>query len=250
VALALHVSDSVADFAELMNQKVEELELENTHFANPNGLDQDGNYATAESLGKLAAVAMQNPDFLQIVSTKSYHCDGHDLTNHNKLLWQYPGAVGVKTGFTKQAGRILVGSAQRNGRRLISVTIHAPDDWADHKALLDYGFSQYQEEKLVSAGDQVGEIPVISGQSPSVPVVVEEDISYFVLRSEAPELRLLAPEFLYATVEAGTRCGTLQVYVSGKLVGEAPVYAAENVTQAEPEPGFFQKLFKQRNGGA
>jgi D-alanyl-D-alanine carboxypeptidase len=249
VALALHVGGTVEDFVAMMNQKAEELELKDTHFANPNGLDQEGNYATAESLGKLSAAAMQNTDFLQIVSSKSYCCDGHDLTNHNKLLWQYPGAVGVKTGFTKRAGRILVGSAQKDGRRLISVTIYAPDDWEDHKKLLDFGFSQYQEQVLVTAGEIVGSIPLISGQKDAVSLVATDTIKYFMLPNETPEFRLLTPNFLYAAVEAGTQCGTLQVYVAGKLAAATPVYTAETVSQIEPEPGFWEKIFDHQNGG-
>lgn len=184
VALAIYVSGSIEAFAEEMNRKAEELGLQNTHFANPNGLDQEGHYATAESLGQITVAALQNPDFRTIVSAKSYACAGHSMTNHNKLLWQYPGAMGVKTGFTKQAGRILVGAAERMGSCLVSVTIHAPSDWSDHAQMLDYGFSLYSSRTLVTEGEEVGQMPVISGLSDSVPLVAEDTLAYTMLEAE------------------------------------------------------------------
>lgn len=245
VALAIYVSGSTEAFAEEMNRKAEELGLENTHFANPNGLDQEGHYATAESLGKLTVAAMQNPDFRTIVSAKSYSCAGHSMTNHNKLLWQYPGAVGVKTGFTKQAGRILVGAAEQNGRRLISVTIHAPSDWSDHAQMLDYGFSLYSPRTLVTEGENVGKMPVISGLEDSVPLLAQETLEYSMLAEETAEYRLLTAPFVYAPVEQGTSMGTLQVYVGGQLIGQTPLFAGASVKQVPEEPGFWEKLLEK-----
>ena len=152
-ALAVYVSGSEDAFAAEMNRKARELGLKEIHFANPHGLDSEENYATAYSLGKLAAAAMKNPEFRKIVSSKSYSGAGRTFQNHNKLLWSYSGAMGVKTGYTRKAGRILVGCAERNGRRLISVTISDPQDWNDHSRMLDYGFSQYESRNLVNPGD-------------------------------------------------------------------------------------------------
>ncbi len=243
VALSIYVSGSPEAFAAEMNRRAAELGLENTHFANPNGLDQEGNYATAESLGLLAAEAMRNEDFRTIVSTRTYTCAGHSMTNHNKLLWQYPDAVGVKTGFTRHAGRILVGSAERNGRRLISVTINAPSDWSDHRAMLDYGFSRYTCRTLVDAGQTVGSIPVMSGQAEQTPLVAAERVSYDLLDTEAPEYRLWTAPFVYAPVAEHTPMGTLQVYVSGVLVGQTALLAGEAVEQIPEEPGLLERLF-------
>ena len=93
------------------------------------------------SRAHLAQAALQNAQFRLAVSTKSITCAGRTLTNHNKLLWRYDGCIGVKTGYTRHAGRILVSAAERDGRMLIAVTISDPDDWRDHAALLDYGFA-------------------------------------------------------------------------------------------------------------
>jgi D-alanyl-D-alanine carboxypeptidase len=242
VALALHVSGSIEDFASVMNEKARELGLENAHFANPNGLDSQENYATARDLAQLAAAAMDIPEFRKIVSAKTYQCTGHSLTNHNKLLWQYDGAVGVKTGFTKKAGRILVGCAERNGRRLISVTISAPDDWKDHKTMLDYGFSQYREQVLVQAGQFLGSVPVISGMSDEAKVFAGETIRAFLLPGESPEIQLYLPNFVYATVEPDTELGVAAVFVAGKSVGEISLLTKASVEIQPQEKSRWQKI--------
>ena len=115
VALALADSGSISAFAMWMNEKAAVLGLKNTHYANPHGLDSEENYSTALDLARLTRFALQNPDFAQLVSTKSVTIGDRVLTNHNKLLWQYSGAIGVKTGYTRTAGRILVGAAERDG---------------------------------------------------------------------------------------------------------------------------------------
>ena len=143
VALAIYCGGTVEGFAELMNDKARQLGLTNTHFVNPNGLDAPGHYSSARDLAVLAAYAMDNPVFRQTVSTKTVTIGERVLQNHNKLLWQVDGADGVKTGYTRAAGRILVSSATRNGRRLVAVTIHAPDDWRDHNTLLESGCEKY-----------------------------------------------------------------------------------------------------------
>lgn len=144
-AIAYEISGSIEGFADKMNEKAAELGLSNTHFTNPHGLDDEKHYTTAKELALIAAAALENDTFRQIVSSKKCTIKNSDgevrlLINHNKLLNMYDGAIGVKTGFTKRSGRCLVGAAERNGTTLISVTINAPDDWRDHTALFDYGF--------------------------------------------------------------------------------------------------------------
>ncbi len=141
LTLAISVSGSEAAFVRQMNLRARALGLTQTHFANPHGLDSGENYSTALDLAQLARAALQNEAFRTVVSTKTVSCAGRTLTNHNKLLWRYDGCIGVKTGYTRHAGRILVSAAERDGRQLIAVTISDPDDWRDHAALLDYGFA-------------------------------------------------------------------------------------------------------------
>lgn len=155
--------------------------------------------------------------------------------NHNKLLWQYDGALGVKTGYTKKAGRILVGAAEQKGRRLISVTINAPNDWQDHKTMLDYGFSQYQETAVLSEHQQVGELPVMSGTRQSVPAVVQDGLMAYLIPEERAKITVYLPHFVYAPVEKGQEIGSAAVYLGEKCLGTLPVYAGADARNRAKE---------------
>ena len=144
-ALAIHVSGSIEKFAGDMNAKAKELGLENTSYKNPHGLDAEGHYSTARDLAKLTQYALKNNDFKDIVSTKTAAVGSRSLTNHNKLLWNIDGAIGVKTGYTKAAGRILVSAVERNGASYICVTLNDPDDWDDHTNIYNKVFSQIEQ---------------------------------------------------------------------------------------------------------
>lgn len=231
VALAIVCDGSVARFVQRMNARAEALGLQNTHFSNPNGLDSEENYSTARDLAYLSRAAMQNENFCRIAATKTTHAGSRVLSNHNKLLWRYSGAIGVKTGYTKAAGRILVGAAERNGRRLISVTIHAPDDWTDHIRLLDFGFSGLTERTLVRAGDCVGTVPVLSGEAKTARLFAREPVSYYARAEETLSLRLLVPEFVFAPVAAGAYAADAAILLNGTEVGRIPLYWGEDVAE-------------------
>ena len=140
VALAIAASGSEDAFAAEMNREAAALGLNNTRFANPHGLDDPDNYSTARDLARLTAAAMSDENFRRVVSARTKTVGTRALTNHNKLLWTCEGCIGVKTGYTKAAGRILVSAAEREGRTLIVVTIDDPDDWSDHKRLYAHFF--------------------------------------------------------------------------------------------------------------
>ena len=244
VALAIYCGGTVEGFAEMMNDKARILGLDGTHFENPNGLDSPGHYSTAEDLGKLAAYAMENPVFYKTVSTKNVRVGQRYLTNHNKLLWRVEGADGVKTGYTKAAGRILVSSATRDGRRLIAVTIDDPDDWRDHQALLEEGFSRFSIRQVVAAGERVGVLEVAGGQNQKVEVLAAEDFSYALAPEEQPQLALPGMGFVYAPVVEGTDAGYAYVLIQGKAVGRFPVVFGATIEQTPAEErSFWQKLF-------
>ena len=139
-------------FVERMNEKAAELGMENTHFANPNGLDDEAHYSTAEDMAKLAAAAMDDPVLRRVASTRTARIGGRTLTNHNKLLSRVEGCVGLKTGYTRAAGRTLVSCAERDGVRLVAVTLQDGDDWNDHAALYDRGFRVMRPVKAVERG--------------------------------------------------------------------------------------------------
>lgn len=223
VALAIYCGGTVEGFAELMNDKARKLGLTNTHYENPNGLDGQEHYSTARDLAILAAYAMENPIFAKTVSTKTVTIGTRVLTNHNKLLWRYDGAEGVKTGFTRAAGRILVSSAQRGGRRLIAVTINDPDDWRDHGTLLDLGFSRFTTKTLALQGQVLAKVEVVGGRGDTVDLVASEEFSYPLGEKEKVKLYLPGPGFVYAPVEKGAGAGAVYVSVDGQVVGSIPV---------------------------
>lgn len=244
VALAIYCGGTVEGFAGLMNDKARILGLSNTHFENPHGLDSPGHYSTARDLAVLAAYAMENPIFAKTVSAKQVKVGQRYLTNHNKLLWRVEGADGVKTGYTKAAGRILVSSAARQGRRIVAVTIDDPSDWQDHAALLEEGFSRFVQRKIISAGVQVGTLEVLGGEGCRVEVRAAEDFSYALAEDENPCLMLPGPGFVYAPAVEGAQVGFAYVLINGKAVGKLPVVYGTTVEQKkEEEKHFWEKLF-------
>lgn len=224
VALAMYCAGSVPAFADKMNQRAQELELSGTHFCNPHGLDEQDHYSTARDLAKLTACALENPVFRQVVSTKTAVFEDRVLTNHNRMLWIYEGAVGVKTGYTKSAGRILVSAAERNGRRLIAVTINDPSDWKDHVKLLDHGFSGFSVHELIKPGAILGTVPVISGAEPEVDVIADREVLLPLAEGESAELRLELPQFVYAPILAGDCAGEAAVLIDGTELMKIPLY--------------------------
>lgn len=245
VALAIYCGGTVEGFAELMNDKAHRLGMQDTHFVNPNGLDAPGHYSTARDMAILAAYAMENPIFSKTVSTKTVLIGNRTLRNHNKLLWSLEGADGVKTGFTKKAGRILVSSCTRQGRRLIAVTMDDGNDWQDHKNLMEDGFSNYSVKQILQAGDCVGKITVISGNSNCVELIAAEDFSYALSPDEEPELVFSVREFVYAPVVQGQNAGFAYVCLDGKAVGKIPLIYGQTVEIQEiKKPSVWEKLFK------
>ena len=245
IALAIYCGGTVEGFAELMNDKAHRLGLQNTHFVNPNGLDAPDHYSTAKDLAVLAAYAMDNPIFCKTVSTKTIYAGGRNLRNHNKLLWLLNGADGVKTGFTKKAGRILVSSCTRNNRRLICVTINDGNDWQDHKTLLESGFVNFSVQQIVNKGDCLGSVCVISGDAGKAELLATEDFSYALSDGEHIEIVLSKPDFVYAPVAYGQNAGFAYVCLNGKPVGKIPLVYGQTVESIQTkEPSLWEKLFK------
>jgi len=233
VALAYHVAGGLEDFAELMNEKAAALGMTNSHFTNSHGLDAEGHYATARDMALLTAYAMDLEEFAQIVGTRSISAGGRSLVNHNKLLWRYPGAEGVKTGFTKAAGRSLVSAAQREGMRLVCVTLSAPDDWDDHTALLNWGFDNYRYYKMLASGEVISTVPVITGKGESVQLIAETELELLVGAQDEVTVVIEAPRFVYADVRGGDPGGRVIVEVNGKKVLETRLLYGESVALDE-----------------
>lgn len=244
VALAIYCGGTVEGFAELMNDKAHRLGLTQTHFVNPNGLDAPDHYSTARDLSILAAYAMKNPIFSRTVSAKNVKMGERYLTNHNKLLWQVEGVDGVKTGFTKAAGRILVSSATRNGRRLIAVTMNAPSDWQDHKVLLEKGFSEFETKELIQKGQTLGSVEIAGGQEGTADLIAGESFYFAMRQNERFEICLPEPGFVYAPVVTGANAGYAHVLVDGTCVGKTLMVYGNTVEREFPaEEPWWKKLF-------
>ena len=244
VALAIYCGGTVEGFAQLMNDKAPRLGLTGTHFVNPHGLDAPGHFSTARDMAALAAYAMQNPIFRQTVSTKTVTAGGRTLRNHNKLLWQVEGADGVKTGFTKAAGRILISSAQRSGRQILAATFDDPNDWSDHAALLEQGFRDFQVKQLVAQGQCLGYRPVFGGELAEVALLAKEEFSFAMAPGEVWSLRLPPQEFFYAPVAQGQSAGTAHILVDGAPVGKIELVCGQTVEQTQEEkPSFWKRIF-------
>ncbi len=244
VALAIYCGGTVEGFVALMNDKAHRLGLTNTHFANPNGLDAPGHYSTARDLAVLAAYAMDDPIFCQTVSTRTVTVGNRTLRNHNKLLWRLEGADGVKTGFTRAAGRILVSSCTRQGRRLIAVTINAPNDWQDHTQLIERGFADFSLQKIVNKGDRVAVAEIAGGESGSVALLAGCDFSYALAPGEEPQIVLSGPGFIYAPVVKGGDAGTAYICLGDKAIGTIPLVYGDTVEQQiVEERSFWERIF-------
>lgn len=244
VALAIYCGGTVEGFVQMMNDKARVLGLSDTHFENPNGLDAPAHYSTARDLAVLSAYAMKNPIFYKTVSAKTVKVGERYLRNHNKLLWRVDGADGVKTGYTKAAGRILVSSATRDGRRLIAVTLNASDDWNDHSALLTDGFSRYAVKTLAKRGEPIATREIVGGAGTRVELCTAQDICYAVAEDEQVTFLPAGGEFAYAPVVEGADAGYVYLCIDGNATEKLPVVYGQTVEMEKTEKkNLFQRIF-------
>lgn len=242
---AYALGGTIDGFVNMMNQRAKELGLNNTHFETPSGLDGDEHYTTAEDLANLARVCMDNPLFKEAASTKAITLEygnppyRRTLTNHNKLLKIFEGAVGVKTGFTKKAGRCLVSCAEREGKRVIAVTLKDPNDWEDHINLLNYGLEKVKTTVITPEKTDFS-ISVISSQNQSVEVKIEEyTVSSLDTSGFSCEVNL--PTFLYAPVKEGDVIGSVVYYKNKTQIARRDIKASQNIEKNSPKKSFWEK---------
>ena len=249
-AAALYLGESQEGFAKLMNARAREIGMEETNFVTPSGLDDDEHYSTAYDMALLGREAMMNDEFARIAGSSALQVEFIEpeqrvsYTNHNKLLRIYDGCIGIKTGFTKKAGRTLVSAARREGTTLIAVTLNAPDDWDDHTAMFDYGFETVKtvqmggealpETLLVAGSDKQG-VTLRMGQRLSMTLPIEQ--------AQGVESRVLLPRFLYAPVLAGERVGRVQYLMGGEEIYSVPIIASEEAGALElPERSGWERF--------
>jgi D-alanyl-D-alanine carboxypeptidase (penicillin-binding protein 5/6) len=249
-AAAVNISGSKSQFAKLMNKRAEEIGMNDTNFVTPSGLDADGQYSCAYDLALLTREAMNNKDFAKICGLpKAKVAFGNPvnerwLVNSNKLLTSYDGCIGVKTGFTDSARRTLVSCAERDGVKLIAVTLNAPNDWSDHTKMLDYGFEKvkmcdftYDSSRLV--------LPVIGSDKETVGVKCDSvKLPLCDDQKEKVTVKIYLPGFIYAGLSAGDKVGKICYELNGKAIATADLRATESRAQTEQKTDFFTVIYK------
>lgn len=246
---------SQAGFAEMMNARAAEIGMKNTNFVTASGLDHKDHYSTAYDMALLACECISNPEFAAICSQKSARLTygnppySRTLTNHNRLLWSYDDAIGIKTGFTKKSGRCLVSAAERDGVTLVAVTLNAPDDWNDHISMFEYGFSQCKGVQLGCDLSKV-RVKVAGGEKSEVAVSLSYEPMW--LEGEKCTVRIFTKPFIYAPVTQGDTLGTAVFYSDGNVIAEVPLEAESSVefkkaeVQSQPEEkGLFSSLIQR-----
>ena len=254
VAIAEHIGGSVSGFAELMNARAKEIGAKNTRFVTPNGLHDEAHYTTAYDLGLITCEAMKNSKFAQIVSTRYYNTpkegDGRDrsLKNNNRIIFQFDGGNGVKTGFTKPAGRCLVSAAKRGGMQLVAVVLNCGGMFPESMALLEYGFSAASMRPLVKKGELIAEIPVRGGVEKSLELRASRDIMVPLLSGELDrvEKRLECLE-LKAPVKKGQSVASLTFSLGGKTLARFE-FTAQNDLHPADIPYYLGEIIGRWNG--
>ncbi len=246
-ALAESVAGSEDNFVAMMNSRARELGMNDTHFSNSHGLNAPDHYSSAYDLAVLSRKAMANPTFQQLVATKSAVLPwvGHPwprfLVNHNQLLYRYSGAIGIKTGYTSEAGNCVIGDAQRGSLRLIAVVLHSPDVYGDIENLLNYGFNNYQALDLDNSGLNTVSIKVSGGVEPSVDAWPERQLIVAALPGEEGELsyKTTVLPVIAAPVKKGAVLGAVNILLNGSQVGAVDLLATSDIPA---EPTFWARL--------
>jgi len=234
VAIAEHVAGSVDAFTDLMNTRAEELGAD-AHFVNPHGLDAEGHKASALGLAKIMREAMKLESFRTITGTtrKIVPWVGNEysrvLENKNRLLTDYEGATGGKTGYTGKAGRCLVFCAERDGLSLIGVVLNCPTWFDTAKRLLDYGFENFRTETAYEAGTVVASLPVTGGELTSVNILAGSGLVAVVSIDSLTETSIHLPESVQAPILAGQALGKAQIKSDGIVISECDLVAAADV---------------------
>lgn len=241
MAIAEHIGGSSEEFALLMSEKAKKIGAKNTQFKNPNGLDEEGHYSTAYDLALMGRELMNNAELAKIVGTKNMKLDSTDgtqifLKNHNKMLWNYEGANGIKTGFTKASGRCLVSSAERDGMRLIAVTINAPDDWNDHKKLLDYGFEVCKKQQVIALGEELAS-ERISGTR--LGYIACEPVRADCINNRVKECEIVLHRVKQPKppINKGEKLGEAEVVQNGMVIARIELAADRSIFKQDPEKG-------------
>lgn len=233
---------SIERFVALMNGTARHIGAYNTNYENPHGLHSDNHYTTAYDLARIAAYALKNDIFREIVSTKYREIPwkgsqwNRVLKNSNKLLWNFEGANGVKTGFTRHAGRCLVSAAQRNDMQLVCVVLNCGPMFEESSSILEYGFEMYKSHDIVNSSDAIVSIPVDNGVVESITLHPIESYKVALTDYEYNNLNVSVevPDIIEAPVNKGEICGNIIISINGEIIKEIPLVSQSYV----PVKGF------------
>lgn len=238
VAIAEEIGGGTDKFVNMMNERALSVGAKHTHFMNPNGLHDENHYTTSYDMALIARQAMHNPAFKEAAKAKSYQANRGEgkfnvFYNKNKVVYQYDGGTGIKIGYTKVAGRTLVASSQRNGTELICVVMGAPDWFNDTYALMDYGYSNYEEVKVVDGQTPLKAFPVSGGDKEQVYVGTRKDVYCPVKKGSQVELGIAyaVTEDAKAPVSRWQEVGLLHIYVDGEYCYSEPLYYLEDISR-------------------
>ncbi len=257
VAIAEHVGGDVEGFAALMNDMAYNLGAYHTHFVTPNGLDAEGHYSTAYDMALIARYALNNEEFIAITNTKNHQFTdvagnrSFSVVNRNAFLNMYDGAVGVKTGFTGNAGYCFVGAVKRDGRTMIAVVLgcgwppHKTYKWKDMKTLFNYGFENYTYKTIYQQESEIRRISVNRGiENNTVGVYTEENLSLLLNDGENVTITYDLPSGLEAPIQKGRVIGAVNIHIDEQFYRSVPVYTAEAIGRIDFRYVFGQ-VFKQ-----
>ena len=245
IALAEAIAGSEQAFVERMNREAERIGMMRSHFTNASGLPDPDHYSTTSDLALLATALIRDyPEYYKLYSEREYRYNDITQLNRNRLLWLDPNVDGMKTGHTESAGYCLIASAQRGGRRLVSVLVGAPTERVrneESQKLLNFGFQAYEAFRLYQKGQEISKLAVWRGSERVLPVGTAADLLVTVPKGTADKLQaqLVSEQPLVAPLAAGQRVATLRVAHEGKPFGEYPVVALQSVAVA----GFFRRTW-------
>lgn len=244
VALAYAVGGSVEDFCEMMNALAKKIGAENSHFVNPHGLDAKEHYTTAHDLAVITAYALENEDFKQIVSTKTITiCKDKEnvryLMNKNKLLSKLDGCIGVKTGFTDNAGRCLVSACERSGLRIVSVVFNCGPMFEESEKMFELAFEKFKMVELLPAYNYVKSAEVNNGEDAYVGLYSKKSFALPLSQAEESNVNIVydAPDTLEAPLVKDEEVGKVEIYYGNHLLFSEKIYTIEEVES---------KLFKDK----
>lgn len=240
VAIAEGVCGNIENFVDVMNEKAKEIGCKKTHFINPNGLSDSEHFTTAYDLALIMAYAMENEMFAKIVSTKEYQIKNENtvtyLKNHNKLLWQTIECIGGKTGFTKADGRCLVSCAEKDGKRIIAVTLNDRDDWKDHQSLYDLGFDKMEKVKVIEE-NEILSTQTIRGTK--VNILSGESMELYLKNGKKSDVccKIFLHEKVNDEIVSGSEIGYAEISVNDYKMGTMKVLSGQDVKE-----DYFSKL--------